>query len=134
MASPKNSTPLERDEQARLVAWLEIHGLLFSATAQSTFTTSWNQKRLNYVTGLRKGVPDMLIVIPPNRAVDGLGRVIFCEMKRVKGGVISPEQRNWIAALNSVGGTVDAFVARGADEAIEEVAKLIGVKPDNSVF
>ena len=32
-----------------------------------------------------------------------------------------------IAALNIVGGTVDAFVAHGADEAIEEIAKMIGV-------
>ena len=134
MAKTKNNTPLERFEQSALVDWLEAQGLLFSATAQSTYTTSWNQKRLNHATGLRKGVPDMLIVIPPERAVDGLGRVVFCEIKRSKGGVVSPEQKKWIAALNAVGGTVDAFVAHGADEAIEEIARAIGVSTDKVVF
>lgn len=134
MAGTKNNTPLERFEQSALVDWLEAQGLLFSATAQSTYTTSWKQKRLNHATGLRKGVPDMLIVIPPERAVDGTGRVIFVEMKRQRGGVVSPEQKKWIAALNAVGGTVDAFVAHGADEAIEEIAKLIGVSADKVVF
>lgn len=129
-----NNTPLERFEQSALVDWLEAQGLLFSSTAQSTYTTSWNQKRLNHATGLRKGVPDMLIVIPPERAVDGSGRVIFVELKRVKGGVVSPEQKKWIAALNAVGGTVDAFVAHGADEAIEEIARVIGVNSDKVVF
>ena len=129
-----NNTPLERFEQSALVNWLEAQGLLFSSTAQSTYTTSWNQKRLNHATGLRKGVPDMLIVIPPERAVDGTGRVIFVELKRVKGGVVSPEQKKWIAALNAVGGTVDAFVAHGADEAIEEIARVIGVSSEKVVF
>lgn len=130
----KNDSPLERVEQARFVDWLELQGLLFSATAQSTYTTSWNQKRLNHTTGLRKGVPDMLVIIPPERAVDGLGRVIFCEMKRQRSGVVSPEQRQWIAALNAVGGTVDAFIAHGADEAIEEIARVIGVSTNKVVF
>lgn len=129
-----NNTPLERFEQSALVNWLEAQGLLFSSTAQSTYTTSWNQKRLNHATGLRKGVPDMLIVIPPERAVDGTGRVIFCEMKRQRGGVVSPEQKKWIAALNAVGGTVDAFIAHGADEAIEEIARVIVVSSDKVVF
>jgi len=129
-----NNTPLERFEQSALVSWLEAQGLLFSSTAQSTYTTSWNQKRLNHATGLRKGVPDMLIVIPPERAVDGTGRVIFVELKRVKGGVVSPEQKKWIAALNAVGGTVDAFVAHGADEAIDEIARVIGVSTNKVVF
>lgn len=130
----KNDSPLERVEQARFVDWLDSQGLLFSATAQSTYTTSWNQKRLNNATGLRKGVPDMLVIIPIERARDSIGRVVFVELKRIKGGAVSPEQKKWIAALNAVGGTVDAFVAHGADEAIEEIARIIGVSTDKVVF
>lgn len=133
-SSKTNNTPLESVEQKTLVAWLELQGLLFTAVPNSTYTTSWAVKRRNYEQGLRKGLPDLLIVIPPERATNGSGRVIFCEMKRVLGGVVSPEQRKWIAALNAVGGTVDAFIAHGADEAIEEIAKIIGVGADNSVF
>ena len=133
-SSKANNTPLESTEQKTLVAWLELQGLLFTAIPNSTYTTSWAVKRRNYEQGLRKGLPDLLIVIPPERAVDGTGRVIFCEMKRKKAGVVSPEQKKWIAALNAVGGTVDAFVAHGADEAIEEIARVIGVGVDNSIF
>lgn len=129
-----NNTPLESAEQKTLVAWLELQGLLFTAIPNSTYTTSWSVKRRNYEQGLRKGLPDLVIVIPPERAVDGTGRVIFCEMKRQRGGVVSPEQKKWIAALNAVGGTVDAFIAHGADEAIEEIARVIGVSSDKVVF
>lgn len=129
-----NNTPLESADQKTLVAWLELQGLLFTAVPNSTYTTSWAAKRRNYEQGLRKGLPDLVIVIPPERAVDGTGRVIFVELKRVKGGVVSPEQKKWIAALNAVGGTVDAFVAHGADEAIEEIARVIGVSSDKVVF
>lgn len=129
-----NNTPLESLEQKTLVAWLEMQGLLFTAIPNSTYTTSWAVKRRNYEQGLRKGLPDLVIVIPPERAASGLGRVIFVELKRVKGGVVSPEQKKWIAALNAVGGTVDAFVAHGADEAIEEIARVIGVGTDKVVF
>lgn len=128
----KNNTPLERVEQARFVDWLEKQNLLFSATAQSTYTTSWNQKRLNHATGLRKGVPDMLVVIPPERDVEGLGCVLFIEMKRQKGGVVSKEQKEWIRELDMID-NVGAFVCRGADSAIETVSTFLK-DPDNSLF
>lgn len=124
----RNNTPLERFEQARFVDWLEAQGLLFSATAQSTYTTSWSQKRLNHATGLRKGVPDMLVILPGDRAVDGVSRLVFVEMKRQKGGVVSKEQKEWIEALRGIGSRrVDAFVFKGADEAIEHLSKLLRV-------
>ena len=129
-----NNTPLERHEQAAFVEWLELQGLLFTAIPNSTYTTSFAAKRRNHEQGLRKGLPDLVIVIPPERAASGLGRVVFCELKRRKGGVVSLEQKNWIASLNAVGGTVDAFVAHGADEAIAEIADIIGVTVENSVF
>lgn len=129
----KNSTPLERHEQATFVDWLELQGLLFSATAQSTYTKSWSQKRLNHATGLRKGVPDMLVIIPPERAKNGSGAVLFIEMKRRKGGVLSPEQKVWIENIQAISGTVSAIVAKGADEAIEFVSSHLS-KPNNNPF
>lgn len=128
----KNNSPLERVEQARFVDWLELQGLLFSATAQSTYTTSWNQKRLNHATGLRKGVPDMLVVIPPERDERGLGCVLFIEMKRKSGGVLSKEQKEWIRELDLID-NVGAFVCRGAESAIETVSLFLK-DPDNSTF
>lgn len=131
----KNNTPLERAEQARFVQWLENqHGITFSSTAQSTYTNSWNQKRLNHATGLRKGVPDMLVVISPEASQDGLGYLLFLELKRKKGGVVSPEQKKWIEAINAIGTLqVQAYVAKGADEAINITSHYLKTV-DNSIF
>ena len=130
----KNNTPLERHEQATFVQWLELEGLLFSSTAQSTYTTSWNQKRLNHATGLRKGVPDMLVIIPGERSQDGSGYCLFIEMKRIKGGVLSKEQKEWIKAINALGTLrIQAYVAKGCNEAIKIVSHYLK-NPSNSMF
>ena len=128
----RNNVPLEKHEQATFVQWLELQGLLFSATAQSTYTKCWNQKRLNHMTGLRKGVPDMIVVIPPERDNRGIGCVLFIEMKRQKGGVVSPEQKKWIAELDMID-NVGAFVCYGAEHAIETVSAFLKTV-DNSTF
>lgn len=129
-----NNTPLERQEQATFVQWLELQGLLFSATAQSTYTTSWNQKRLNHATGLRKGVPDMLVLIPKDKSKDGGGYCLFIEMKRLKGGTVSKEQRVWLDSINALETPYTvAYVAKGADEAIKIVSHYLK-NPTNSVF
>lgn len=129
-----NSTPLERHEQAQFVEWLDMNSLLFSATAQSTYTTSWNQKRLNKITGLRKGVPDLLVIIPKENSRDGTSKCLFIEMKRSKGGVVSPEQRIWVDAINNINtDTVVAYVCKGAGEAINTVAGYLK-RPIHDVF
>ena len=42
--------------------------------------------------------------------------LIFIEMKRVKGGVLSQVQKEWLEALNKCNG-VSAYVCKGFDEA-----------------
>ena len=64
--------------------------------------------------GVSRGVPDLFI------PAWGL----WIEMKRQKGGRLSPEQRDWIGYLQSIGDTV--VVAHGAQEAIDAVSKLHG--------
>ena len=129
-----NTTPLERHEQATFVQWLEQHGLLFSATAQSTYTTSYNQKRINYQTGLRKGVPDMLVLVDASKSRDGLGYCLFIEMKRTKGGVVSSEQKTWLATINGLNAPqTHAYVAKGAQEAITIVSHYLK-QPNTDTF
>ena len=55
--------------------------------------------------GVRKGVPDLFI---PEW-------LLWIEMKRVKGGKLSPAQSDWIDYLNGCGHT--ALVANGFEEA-----------------
>jgi len=66
--------------------------------------------------GYGKGVPDYLIVVKNN--------LLFIEMKREKGGVVSPEQKEWIEILNRING-VTAMVCRGAMEAINTVERFL---------
>ena len=131
-----NDTPLERQEQSAFVDWLEAQGLLFSATAQSTYTTSWNQKRLNHVTGLRKGVPDMLVLIPKDKSKDGEGQCLFIELKRAKRSLstVSDDQQAWHDAINELGVlNIQCYICYGSAEAIKTVSHYLK-SVDNSPF
>lgn len=108
--------PTEYEEQCNFVAWLEAKKLKFTAIPNSTFTTSWGQKIKNKKLGLRAGLPDLLIITP-------LG-LVFVEMKRLKGGSLKPDQKEWIEALNELSG-VEAKMCRGAEEAINYIKEFI---------
>ena len=64
--------------------------------------------------GVKRGVPDMCLPVPRG-GFNGL----YIELKRVKGGTVSDEQREWIAALNTQG--YKAIICHGAEEAIEQI-------------
>jgi hypothetical protein len=106
----------EDQEQINLVAYLEIRGLKFTAIPNHTYNPNFSQQIKNKRLGLRKGLPDMLVVLP------SIG-LIFIELKRTKGSTTSPEQRSWIAALNTCPG-VEARVCKGAAEAIAFIEEL----------
>jgi hypothetical protein len=61
-------------------------------------------------TGVVKGVPDLFV--PAWR--------LWIEMKRVKGGSLSPEQKDWIKYLESVG--FCCIVGKGADDAKQQIS------------
>lgn len=111
-----NNTPLEEDEQKAFVQWLELKKLKFSAIPNSTYTKSHKQKRKNHEMGLRRGLPDLLILTKMG--------VVFVEMKRKKGSTTSPEQAEWISAINKTP-QAEAGVCFGCDEAIAFVSKFI---------
>lgn len=107
-----NTSPLELYECVALVEYLNIllvQGkiLEFSHTANETYTKSWSQKRKNTQLGVRKGLPDYVVITKKT--------LLFIEMKRLKGGIVSPEQKKWIESLYSVG--VIAEVCIGFDNA-----------------
>ena len=118
-------SPLEEDEQAAFVQWLEMKHLKFNAMAASTWTTSWKQKAKNKAVGLRPGFPDLLILIPrqppafPVVSKPWTHRLVAIEMKKKNAppSAVRDEQTAWIAALNAAG--VKAVVCRGCAEAIE---------------
>ncbi len=109
--------PSEENEQAALVQYLDMFPkqIKYTAIPNSTYTKSWSQKTKNTRTGLRPGFPDLFLLIN-NQAV-------CIEMKRLKGGVVSQAQKDWIAALNISG--VPTFVCNGFDEAKVIVDKYL---------
>ena len=70
-------------------------------------------KKLRY-EGVRPGVPDLYV--PAWK--------LWIEMKRTKGGRLSPDQKDWIAYLEVIGDTV--IVAHGAREASAKVLDFLG--------
>jgi len=114
--------PTEENEQVYLCHWLDLKGLKYTAIPNSTFSKSWSVKNRNTRMGVRRGFPDLIVLIPPERAVDGTGRFLAIELKRTKGGTISKEQREWIDAINGVRVPgLWAAVCAGADAAMEMV-------------
>ena len=117
MPKQKQFIPLETDEQKVLVQYLELKSLKFTAVPNSTYTKSWKQKAKNKAEGLRAGFPDLIICLP--------NKLLCLELKRIKGGVVSPSQKEWNKALNNIGGNVEAIICNGANEAISKIEKRL---------
>lgn len=60
-----------------------------------------------------RGIPDLFV---PEWS-------LWIEMKRVKGGKLSPDQRDWIRYLQELGNTV--YVAYGAEEAMKLIDEFV---------
>jgi len=88
---------------------------VYSHIPHETYTKSWNVKRKNKLKGVRAGVPDYIIVIK--------GRVVFLELKREKGGVVSQDQKEWLAAVDDK--LTVATVAKGYQAAKDFIDRII---------
>lgn len=106
----------EHQEQCNFVRWMEInypeHRVAATPNAAKRhFKTGKSLKD----EGMSKGFPDLSIP----------SLFLYIEMKRLKGGRLSPEQKAWLEYLRSVG--YRAEVAKGAEEAkrivLEELEK-----------
>jgi hypothetical protein len=102
--------PSEDYECQVFVRWLDSKKLKFSHLPLETPCTAIQSARLKKM-GVRKGVPDYLIVVG--------SKLVFVEMKKV-GGRVSPEQVAWLKTLATVGG-VYTYVCYGAEDAIARV-------------
>ena len=111
----KKMIPYEADEQKALVQWLNIKKIKHTAIPNSTFTTSWKQKRHNTDMGLTPGFPDLVVCA---------GRLLlFIEMKR-KGGSTSKFQKEWIERINKCE-SHHAVVCVGYEEAVKLISSFV---------
>lgn len=68
--------------------------------------------------GLGNGSSDLVVVVPPH------GRFLGVEVKRPKGGRISPDQVKWAHAIRAYGGVVGT--AKSVEEAMVLLAEAKG--------
>jgi hypothetical protein len=108
----------EHQEQAALCKYLGFRNIRFYSIPNGVFL---KDKKSSYkimsklkAEGLSKGICDLCIPVPTKK-YHGL----YIEMKRLKGGAVSEEQKEWLDYLNSVG--YKAIVCKGYNEAIEQV-------------
>lgn len=103
--------PTEEQEQMLFIHWLTTKKLSYWHTPNSTYTKSWSQKRHNTNMGVQSGIPDLFVIVN--------NQVVGVEMKRLKGGVVSDNQKAWIEKLNNA--NIPTKVCKGFREAIEYI-------------
>lgn len=117
--------PLEETEQLTVVGWLIAHGIRFHASPNGGLRHPVVAQRMKRM-GCSPGFPDIMIFDPPPKRRDPDTGMLFVgaavEMKRRKSGVVSPEQKDWLAALKERGWA--AAVCRGCDEALAFLQSL----------
>ena len=120
-----NYCPTEEEEQAAVFRWAELMSgqhpelQLLMHIPNGGYRHPATAARMK-AQGVKAGVPDIFLPVPR----DGF-HGLWIEMKRVKGGKVSPEQKEWIEILNSYG--YFAIVCRGADEAIHALEVYFGI-------
>lgn len=126
--------PTEEAEQRALLQWWGMackglgvpEGALMHIPNEGFRHVAYAKKL--HALGLRRGVPDLLLAYPTETAPG-----LWLEMKRLKGGRVSPEQEAYIALLRELG--YIAHVCRGwaaAKDAILQYLKR-GATDDGKV-
>jgi len=102
--------PSEHFEQREFVKWFRqtYKGVRIFAIANGGARSITTAARLK-AEGVSSGVPDLCI--PAWK--------LWIEMKRIKGGSLSPEQKDWIKYLEDVG--YCAKVCKGAEDAKKQI-------------
>jgi hypothetical protein len=111
--------PTEHEEQRELVRWFrQTHkGVRIFAIPNGGARSPATAARLK-VEGVFSGVPDLFI--PAWR--------LWIEMKRTKGGSVSPEQKDWIKYLEEVGYCVK--VCKGAEDAKGQIQAFFNLRKE----
>ena len=115
----------ESKEQIKVVTWLKYQysKALFTASVQehaggkfafSNIQKAARRKRMGY----RAGTPDIAIYEPK-----GVKHGLFVEMKAVTGGVVSPDQKAFLAELESRG--YATLVCHGFEEAQKGITEYL---------
>ena len=116
--------PTESQEQQALFQWARIIepqlpavGMLYHIPNEGKRSYAGGRRAI--AEGLRKGVPDLCLPFPA-----GGYHGLYIELKRTKGGRLTPEQRDWIDALQQAG--YQAQVCYGWRHAADVIEEYLG--------
>ena len=111
MSTP-DRIPTEHEEQREVVRWFRQTwpGVRIHAIPNGGARSKATAGRLK-AEGVASGVPDLFV--PAWR--------LWVEMKRTKGGSLSPEQKDWIAYLEGCG--YQCIVGKGAEDAKQKITE-----------
>lgn len=124
--------PTEHAEQVALFGWLDVAQwgakpdvaealALAFAIPNGSFRHKATAGKLK-AEGVRAGVPDVCLPCP---SADGAHIGLWIELKRERGGTVSPAQREWHERLEAAGHRV--VVARGWQAAADAIANHLGL-------
>ena len=122
-------TPTEHEEQATLIEWTEVQGIRYPELRKIFAIPNGGHR--NVITarklkaeGVKPGVPDLFLPVPRNGV-----RGLFIEIKRRKGGRLSPEQHDWRDFLLSQGYGVE--ICKGWEEARDVLIDYLRLKNEH---
>lgn len=110
--------PTEAEEGKLLVAYLRTRNYKFTHIPNETGHTDEAKRRAIRMKqqGTSKGFPDYIVLLPT--------ALVAIELKRKRGSSTTPEQKEWIAAFQSIP-NCDGIIARGAQEAIDFIESCL---------
>ena len=117
--------PTELQEQIAVFQWAELMSgrypmLKYMNSSLNGVRLTIGQANLAKKSGMVKGFPD--IFLPYN---NGTYNGLFIELKRIRGGVVSAEQKDFIAFLNSQ--KYLAVVCKGSQDAINQIKDYLNL-------
>jgi VRR-NUC domain len=127
MKTKKNETPLEDWEQKIVFQWIRANQIKYPQLqlAYGTLNGVRLTPRLRTKMkeqGNRKGVPDICL---PFKCNNGCCPGLYIELKRIKKGVVSADQKRYHELLREQGYVVN--VCKGHVDAINTIKTYLGV-------
>ena len=122
----KNISPLEEWEQEQTFRWIRSNQIripelqLAYGTLNGVRLAPKLRKKM-YLQGNRKGVTDIVL---PAKSKTGFYPGLYLELKRLKGGSVSPDQKKYMRLLDEQG--YCTRVCKGHKAAIELIKNYLG--------
>lgn len=111
--------PMEEVEQRAVAQYLDLLGILWCHCPNGGHRNKVSAGKMK-AQGQKPGVPDILIFSPP--PINPTAKGVAIELKRIKGGTLSPDQKRWLSDLSDIGWITKR--CNGSGEAIDFLREL----------